>query len=114
MRTGIRPEVISPLETSRRILEWSGLHQGADLIGDLWQNPKKLPDPGPISCRQIRGEEAIRENIRSCKVLVADPLYRPVSPGEAHFISLPHEAFSGRLFRDRIPDLVHPMEDLQI
>lgn len=114
MRTGIRPEVISPLETNRTILEWSGLNQGAGLLGDMWKDSKKLPAPGPVTCRQIRGEESIAESIRCCKVLVADPLYRPISPGDADFISLPHEAFSGRLFRDRIPDLVHALEDLRL
>ncbi len=113
MRTGIRPEVISPLETDSEILDWSGQNQ--------WGRTKNVcPDrertlaPGSVSCRQIFGEKAIMENISSCKSLIADPLYRPVSPEGAHFICLPHEAFSGRLFRDRIPDLVHALTELGI
>jgi len=39
--------------------------------------------------------------------IVADPLYQPICP-EAHpFYAFPHEAFSGRMFRRDIPDLIN-------
>lgn len=38
--------------------------------------------------------------------VIADPLYRLIVPPTAEFIPLPHEAFSGRLFRRSIPDLI--------
>ena len=41
----------------------------------------------------------------SCGV-VADPLYLPACPGSIPFHPLPHEAFSGRCFRGRIPNLI--------
>ena len=39
------------------------------------------------------------------KVVIADPLYRPIVPGSARFVPLPHEGFSGRIWRRDIPDL---------
>ena len=38
--------------------------------------------------------------------LIADPLYRPICPLGVSFHALPHEAFSGRIYRKQIPDLV--------
>jgi hypothetical protein len=37
--------------------------------------------------------------------VIADPLYRPILPSGCKLISLPHEAFSGRIARSDIPDL---------
>lgn len=42
----------------------------------------------------------------ACSGVVADPLYQPVCPKSTPFYPLPHEAFSGRCFRGRIPNLV--------
>ena len=39
-------------------------------------------------------------------MVIADPLYRPICPAEATFVPLPAEAFSGRIWREEIPDLV--------
>ena len=44
--------------------------------------------------------------IKSAGHIIADPLYRPIAPENANFHDLPHEAFSGRLFRKKIPNLV--------
>ena len=38
--------------------------------------------------------------------VIADPLYKPIVPEGAKFIPLPSEAFSGRIYRDDIPDLI--------
>ncbi len=37
--------------------------------------------------------------------ILADPMYKPVVPAGISFYSLPHEAFSGRCFREEIPVL---------
>ena len=37
--------------------------------------------------------------------VAADPLYRPVCPESAELFPVPHLAFSGRIFLDRIPNL---------
>ena len=40
----------------------------------------------------------------ACTV-IADPLFKPLLKNKK-LIRLPHEAFSGRLYRDEIPDLI--------
>lgn len=45
------------------------------------------------------------------KYIIADPLYQPICPPEATFIALPHEAFSGRIYRNDIPDLIKNAEE---
>ena len=52
------------------------------------------------------GEEDIESALMSVKVVIADPLYRPVCPPDAQFVSLPHEAFSGRIFQKSMPNLL--------
>ena len=83
-RSGVLPVVLSPLET----------------------------DPALISpyCRPVRGEEEISRVLSHAKTLIADPMYQEVCPRGATFISLPHEAYSGRIYRNRIPDLVRIFE----
>ncbi|MHC1721526.1 MAG: nitrogenase component 1 [Clostridiaceae bacterium] len=51
-------------------------------------------------------EDDIIPHLKKSKILIADPLYRPICPEECRFVPLPHEAFSGRTFRKEIPDLV--------
>lgn len=38
--------------------------------------------------------------------MIADPLYRPIVPQDSQFFPLPHEAYSGRIYRKQIPNLV--------
>jgi nitrogenase molybdenum-iron protein alpha/beta subunit len=51
-------------------------------------------------------EDDIIPHLKNTKVLIADPLYRPICSEGCRFVPLPHEAFSGRIFRKEIPDLV--------
>ncbi|MBR4342179.1 MAG: oxidoreductase [Lachnospiraceae bacterium] len=59
-------------------------------------------------------EDDIKEIIMSgenLKAVIADPLFKPICKKtydnkELKFIPVPHEAFSGRLFRNDIPDLI--------
>ena len=44
--------------------------------------------------------------------MIADPLYKPIVPESAKFIPLPSEAFSGRLYRDDIPNLIEAFDQL--
>ncbi len=46
----------------------------------------------------VLGEEAMEQELKSAKIIVADPLYRPICPKESEFYELPHVAFSGRMF----------------
>jgi len=50
-------------------------------------------------------EEDIMDQLQGARVIIADPLYRPICPDQAKFVPLPHEAFSGRIYRENIPDL---------
>ena len=52
--------------------------------------------------RMVRGEEELREALKNAKIIIADPLYRPVCPETAKFYELPHIAFSGRIYRKEI------------
>ena len=56
-----------------------------------------------VLCREEAELEAL---LQQADVVIADPLYRPICPKHAAFVDLPTEAFSGRMFRDQIPELV--------
>ena len=51
-------------------------------------------------------EDDIIPELEDVAAIIADPLYRPICPADAKFISLPSEAFSGRIYRNDIPDLI--------
>ena len=59
-----------------------------------------------------RDEDELMGLINDASVIVADPLYKPVCPEGAGFVSLPHEAFSGRIFRKDIPDTAKDIESV--
>ena len=46
----------------------------------------------------VLGEEAMEEALKDAKIIVADPLYKPICPKESEFYELPHVAFSGRMY----------------
>ena len=48
--------------------------------------------------RVVLGEEAMEEALKDSKIIVADPLYRPICPKNSTFYELPHVAFSGRIY----------------
>ncbi len=67
------------------------------------------------SCdRMTPDEDDIIPELEGAAYVIADPMYKPIVPDSAKFISLPHEAFSGRLYRDEIPDMVEGIDVLQI
>ncbi len=78
--------VLCPLE------EWKGLLSENDLA--------------------VRGEEELEEALTGTKVLVADPLYRPVCPKGCRFVEMPHIAFSGRIYAEKLPDLNQITEEI--
>ncbi len=51
-------------------------------------------------------EEDIENALKNASAVIADPLYKPIVPKSAKFFALPHEGFSGRLYRKNIPDLI--------
>ena len=60
--------------------------------------------------RMLRDEAEIERVFQTAKIVIADPLYRPICPETVKFVELPHEAFSGRIYRSRIPNLVADFE----
>ena len=59
--------------------------------------------PGGVAAPE---EDDLKECLQDFEVVIADPLYRPICPAGCRFLPLPHEAFSGRIFRKEIPDLI--------
>ncbi len=57
-------------------------------------------------------EDELASLLKSAIKVIADPLYRPICPKYAHFFPLPHEAFSGRIYRADIPDLTLSLKNL--
>lgn len=78
--SGRTVQVLCPLETERQLLA------DGDFIA--------------------RDEDDLMPQLKDKKILIADPLYRPICPKSCKFIPLPHEAFSGRIYRNDIPDLI--------
>ncbi|MBR4132880.1 MAG: oxidoreductase [Oscillospiraceae bacterium] len=58
-------------------------------------------------------EDDIIPALSDVKTVVADPLYKPICPPEARFVPLPTEAFSGRIFRKQIPNLIADFDSIQ-
>ena len=56
-------------------------------------------------------EDDVIEALQGVKMVIADPLYRPICPKGVRFISLPAENFSGRIYRKEIPNLIEGFED---
>ena len=61
--------------------------------------------------QMLRDEVEIEKALQTAKMIIADPLYRPICPETARFVPLPQEAFSGRIYRKQIPNLVADFEN---
>ena len=58
----------------------------------------------------VSDEEDVIAALNGIQVVIADPLYRPVCPKDAQFVPLPAECFSGRIYRNEIPNLITDFE----
>ena len=54
----------------------------------------------------LEDEDEIAKVIKGAKMVIADPLYKPIVPSKAIFVNRPHEGFSGRLYRKNIINLI--------
>lgn len=61
--------------------------------------------------RKLRYEEEIEQELGSAKTVIADPLFRPICPEGVRFTALPAESFSGRIYREQIPNLITGFDD---
>ena len=68
--------------------------------------------PGILRSKDLllQSEEQIQQAMSQAKLVIADPLFQPICSPEIRFVKLPAEAFSGRLYRDQIPNLVTQFE----
>ena len=55
-------------------------------------------------------EDDVIAALEHVTTVIADPLYRPICPAHATFIPLPAESFSGRIYRNEIPNLIADFE----
>ena len=95
---GYTPSVISPVEL--------GNTYHGDIVKDL-----KVRDNVALEKQDyyMPDEDDIAKTISKAKMVIADPLYKPIVPKKAIFVSNPHEGFSGRLFRKDIINLVEQL-----
>lgn len=87
----------------------------ACLENDFDMNDVHIICPGERSCGLLRNGDVMtreEEDIAAClsdaKIIIADPIYRRVLPRgwqnrNIRFIDIPHEAYSGRMYRSMIP-----------
>lgn len=61
-------------------------------------------------------EDVLAELIRKSRYIIGDPLYRtiPHDSKQNTFVDFPHEAYSGRIFRDRIPVFIGKDYDVAV
>lgn len=52
-------------------------------------------------------EDEITPYLDKSKIVIADPLYKMICQNGCDFRALPHEGFSGRIYRDDIPNLIN-------
>lgn len=85
----------------------SGVELGNTYHGDIVKNLKVRQDV--VLEKQdyfLEDEDEIEKVIKDAKLVIADPLYKPIVSNKAIFIEHPHEGFSGRLFRKNILNLI--------
>lgn len=75
---------------------------GATVLCPVETAPELLSE----GCLSAVDEDELIPHLKQAKRIIADPLYQPICPRWAHFCAHPHEAFSGRIYRSEIPDLV--------
>lgn len=103
-RVVIIGESVTALSFANALQEETGI--GAFVICAVDTTPDLLSD----GCVLAWDEDDIIPYLQNATHIIADPMYRPICLPEAEFIELPHEGFSGRIYRDSIPELVTGFE----
>jgi hypothetical protein len=80
LESGVSCQVICPLETEAGLLAESD--------------------------SEALDEDEIVPLLGNSGAIIADPMYRPICPADCRFVPLPSEAFSGRIYRKDIPNLI--------
>ena len=120
-KSRILPEC-SPVSGTRRLIVGEGL-TAASLASALtldtgmpWSAVSATDIDEELTVRGVPyavDEDDLAPYFASAEILIADPLYRPVCPPDTRFVPLPHEGFSGRLFRKDIPDLTAELDSFR-
>lgn len=76
------------------------------VIGQVRIQDSSIEVPSSNSETTHAAQEKRGEKVPDCVRVVADPYYRFVFPDGCGLVSLPHLAFSGRIFLNEIPDLI--------
>lgn len=63
-------------------------------------------------CINATDEDDILKFASDADNIIADPMYRPIFKDNVNFIELPHEAFSGRIYRNEIPNLIESIDSI--
>lgn len=58
-------------------------------------------------CVTMQNEDHLKEILKNASYVAADPLFKKICPQTATFYEFPHEAFSGRMFRKNIYNLLN-------
>ena len=96
--------ILGEAVTARSLAAAIGLERGAapQVLCPL-ETPPCLLSGGDAA---MRAECDLEQRLRTAAWVAADPLYRPIVPAQTPFYSLPHPAFSGRLWRGQMVNLV--------
>ena len=81
LRYGIEAAVICPLETEPEYTE-------KDVL-------------------LLSSEEDIKEAIMDADTVIADPIYKTICSEKVNFVAMPHEAYSGRIYRKEVCDFIY-------
>lgn len=81
LRYGIEATVICPLETEPEYTEKEVL--------------------------LLSSEEDIKKAITDADTVIADPIYKTICSEKVNFVAMPHEAYSGRIYRKEVCDFIH-------
>ncbi len=59
-----------------------------------------------------KGEESLENHLKDYEIVIGDPLFKHIVPKNTKFIEIPHFAFSGRIYKNNIPNLVGKKGDI--
>ena len=55
----------------------------------------------------LSSEEDIKKAITDAETVIADPIYKTICSEKVNFVAMPHEAYSGRIYRKEVCDFIH-------
>ena len=59
-----------------------------------------------------KGEESLENHLKDYQIVIGDPLFKHIVQKDTKFIEIPHFAFSGRIYKNNIPNLVGEKGDI--